>query len=724
MSDSGSNGNSSTLPVPKKQQEMVGPYVLGRTLGRGTTGKVKAATHKDTGLEVAVKIVKKQYVRTHKKKVAREIAVMRLLDHPNVLKLYDVLETSQHVFLVMERVKGGELFDYILQKGRLPRKEALRIFAQIVQGMEFCHRHSICHRDIKPENLLLDENLNIKIADFGMAQLSPNGTLLETFCGSPHYGAPEVVSGIKYDGRRSDVWSMGVVFYALVTGMLPFDNPNVSTLLKMVKRGVYHIPKFVPDDIADLIRRMLTPDVEQRIRTNQIKSHRCFLGVHGTNVYFPVHDQESPALEHMEKFPITCREDIDETIVKDLEGLGWGSGDELIERLLLKRDNSMSNLETVFYHMIAARNDQRVNEQRYYSMPEEPASPVSPVYRASSPTPMTPKRGSVVSVSSPVSSPSSGPMKSSSHDSKEHDVHMGTMEKEPTEEDIKIAPEDEATVHSGPTEMTVEDTSTHVQTTVTPATGSEDGKRKKKPLSISITPKNPSQSQRSVKEYSTTPRFHRLKLISSQENMDSPASPITPTAKRSWFKNLFRRRPSVDIVVNKNYKSQGASGMYSEKSPEEIRQEVQRVLNILNVSSKIGSTSDYELKCEAVCFIDANHTLVICDKQTGKDLVARMDEKQADGKHAFVLASPTSPASPASPVSPSASIPNNGSMTPRTASSKAIKTDPSKAQLIKFSVDISRETNDGVSCVNFNHRSGDHLVYRGLYTEIIKHIVL
>lgn len=134
----------------------------------------------------------------------------------------------------MELVEGGELFDYLVKKGRLSENEAVGFFQQIIMGLEYCHRHLICHRDLKPENLLLDKYRNVKIADFGMASLQPPSVMLETSCGSPHYASPEVIKGIKYDGKLSDIWSCGIILYALVTGNLPFDDENIRKLLNKV----------------------------------------------------------------------------------------------------------------------------------------------------------------------------------------------------------------------------------------------------------------------------------------------------------------------------------------------------------------------------------------------------------------------------------------------------------------------------------------------------------
>lgn len=178
----------------------------------------------------------------------------------------------------MEHVEGGELFDYIVQKGRLSLEEAFRFFKQIILGVEYCHNLFICHRDLKPENLLLDKNKNIKIADFGMAGLmreegSSMEKLCETSCGSPHYASPEVVKGEKYNGMQADVWSIGVILYALLTGRLPFDDDNIQKLLAKVKAGQYVMPSFLPDEVKDLISRMLCVNPADRITMHEIKKH-------------------------------------------------------------------------------------------------------------------------------------------------------------------------------------------------------------------------------------------------------------------------------------------------------------------------------------------------------------------------------------------------------------------------------------------------------------------
>uniref|UniRef100_A0A915K356 non-specific serine/threonine protein kinase n=1 Tax=Romanomermis culicivorax TaxID=13658 RepID=A0A915K356_ROMCU len=180
-------------------------------------------------------------------------------------------------YLVLEHVGGGELFDYLVRKGRLTPKEARKFFRQILSALDFCHAHNICHRDLKPENLLLDDRSNIKVADFGMASLQVDGSMLETSCGSPHYACPEVIRGEKYDGKKADVWSCGVILFALLVvmlqhGALPFDDDNLRNLLEKVKKGVFHIPHFVPPDCQNLLRVMIEVDHAKRISTHIIPS--------------------------------------------------------------------------------------------------------------------------------------------------------------------------------------------------------------------------------------------------------------------------------------------------------------------------------------------------------------------------------------------------------------------------------------------------------------------
>jgi len=159
----------------------------------------------------------------------------RLCTHPHIIRLYEVIDTPSDIFLVNEYVSGGELFDYIVSKGRLSADEARNFFHQIVSGVEYIHFQKIVHRDLKPENLLLDANLNLKIADFGLSNIMRDGDFLRTSCGSPNYAAPEVISGHLYAGPEVDVWSCGVILYALLCGSLPFDDESIPNLFKKIK---------------------------------------------------------------------------------------------------------------------------------------------------------------------------------------------------------------------------------------------------------------------------------------------------------------------------------------------------------------------------------------------------------------------------------------------------------------------------------------------------------
>lgn len=344
MSTNDPNDDDSLAPthppvhlVTTEQGPRVGPYIFGKTLGTGSTGKVKLAKNLETNEIVAIKIVRKDYLDNKpslKKKMKREISVLKVLSHPNLMSLIDVFEIDTHLFLVMEFVDGVELFEYLVRRGALPEREALGFFQQIICGLEYCHNRLICHRDLKPENLLLDRNYNIKIADFGMTSLNRPGKLLETSCGSPHYCDPMVVSGEKYDGLKADIWSCGVILYAMVTGRLPFDDDNIQRLLQKVQIGNYHLPSDIPTDLRNLIRAMLTKDPEERISIDGIKNHPWFKSVIPRNY---VQDNFVPPSE-----PIL---NPDPMILKSLMDLGWGD-DTFLTEVLAEQGQSM---EKVFY---------------------------------------------------------------------------------------------------------------------------------------------------------------------------------------------------------------------------------------------------------------------------------------------------------------------------------------------------------------------------------------
>ncbi|KAI5726360.1 hypothetical protein M8J76_001261 [Diaphorina citri] len=336
----------------KDVQQYVGPYKLDKTLGKGQTGLVKVGIHCITEKKVAIKIINREKLsESVLMKVEREIAIMKLIEHPHVLRLSDVYENKKNLYLILEHVSGGELFDYLVKKGRLTPKEARKFFRQIISALDFCHSHSICHRDLKPENLLLDEKTNIKIADFGMASLQPNGSMLETSCGSPHYACPEVIRGEKYDGRRADVWSCGVILYALLVGALPFDDDNLRQLLEKVKRGVFHIPHFVPPDCQCLLRGMIEVNPEKRMTLADINSHP-WVTAGGRGEL----ELELPMMEVIQTHIIPSVEEIDPDVLQAISNLGcFKQKDLLIQELL----NNQHNTEKVIYFLLLERKRKR-----------------------------------------------------------------------------------------------------------------------------------------------------------------------------------------------------------------------------------------------------------------------------------------------------------------------------------------------------------------------------
>ncbi|XP_017490653.1 PREDICTED: serine/threonine-protein kinase MARK2-like [Rhagoletis zephyria] len=270
---------SSKGVLKPKEPIRVGFYDIERTIGKGNFAVVKLARHRITKNEVAIKIIdKSQLDSINLQKVYREVEIMKRLNHPHIIKLYQVMETKNMIYIVSEYASQGEIFDYIAKFGRMSESSARAKFWQILSAVEYCHKKNIVHRDLKAENLLLDINMNIKIADFGFSNHFKIGELLATWCGSPPYAAPEVFEGKQYTGPEIDIWSLGVVLYVLVCGALPFDGSTLQSLRDRVLSGRFRIPFFMSSECEHLIRRMLVLDPPRRYTIEQIKNHRWVCG--------------------------------------------------------------------------------------------------------------------------------------------------------------------------------------------------------------------------------------------------------------------------------------------------------------------------------------------------------------------------------------------------------------------------------------------------------------
>ncbi|KDQ11188.1 hypothetical protein BOTBODRAFT_35489 [Botryobasidium botryosum FD-172 SS1] len=261
-----SSSKASASSPPK-----LGEYAIIRDIGEGTFGKVKLAVHTVTGVKVAMKFISKARIIAMKMKtrVTREIEYLKMLRHPHIIKLYEVISTPTDIIMVIEYA-GGELFNYIVEHGRMSENSARRFFQQMMYAMSYSHALKIVHRDLKPENVLLDDDLNVKIADFGLSNSMTDGDFLRTSCGSPNYAAPEVISGKLYAGPEIDVWSCGVILYVMLCGRLPFEDENVPTLFHKITGGVYHLPNYLSHDAKYLISGMLAVDPMKRLTVAEI----------------------------------------------------------------------------------------------------------------------------------------------------------------------------------------------------------------------------------------------------------------------------------------------------------------------------------------------------------------------------------------------------------------------------------------------------------------------
>ncbi|CAL8359954.1 unnamed protein product [Lota lota] len=521
----------------------VGPYRLEKTLGKGQTGLVKLGVHCVTCQKVAVKIVNREKLsESVLMKVEREIAILKLIEHPHVLKLHDVYENKKYLYLVLEHVSGGELFDYLVKKGRLTPKEARKFFRQIISALDFCHSHSICHRDLKPENLLLDEKNNIRIADFGMASLQVGDSLLETSCGSPHYACPEVIRGEKYDGRRADVWSCGVILFALLVGALPFDDDNLRNLLEKVKLGVFHMPHFIPPDCQNLLRGMIEVDATKRLTLEKIQKHTWYIG--GKNEPEP----EQPAPRKVTVRTLPAADDVDPDVLDSMHSLGcFRDKNKLLRDLLADEDNQ----EKMIYFLLLDRKERYPSQEDQNLPPRNDIDP--PKKRVDSPMlnrhgKRRPERKSmeVLSVTdggSPV--PARRAIDMTQHGQRSRSISGASS-------GLSTSPlsSPRVTPHPSPRGSplpTPKGTPVH-----TPKDSPAGTPTPTPPPSPSIGGMPWRTRLNSIKNsFLGSPRFHRRKLqVPTQEEMSSLTPESSPElAKKSWFGNFISLEKEEQIFI-------------------------------------------------------------------------------------------------------------------------------------------------------------------------------
>ncbi|KAH7176559.1 hypothetical protein EDB81DRAFT_42834 [Dactylonectria macrodidyma] len=367
--DSSASGRSK-----KHYKTHIGPWQLGKTLGKGSSARVRLCRHNLTNQLAAVKIVNRRMAYLVQDSslaalskwdsslpneidgeirvpmaIEREVAILKLIEHPNIMKLYDIWENRSEVYLILEYIDQGDLFTFINMRGRLSEEVSIFFFRQIISAITYCHSFNICHRDLKPENILITADLQIKIADFGMAALHQTDThQLATACGSPHYAAPELLKNRQYRGDRADIWSLGVILYAMLSATLPFDDPDLRVMMSRTKRGQYQIPDYLTPEAEDLIRRMLQVNPDRRITLKDIWQHPVIQKYAYLDNLGDTNGQPPDTRKGFQYTPVPL-EDLDSQLLRQLRSM-WHMFSE--SDLQLKLTCDQANDQKAFYWLL------------------------------------------------------------------------------------------------------------------------------------------------------------------------------------------------------------------------------------------------------------------------------------------------------------------------------------------------------------------------------------
>jgi len=335
----------------------VGLYDLEKILGKGNFATVRLGTHRLTGTRVAVKVVdKKDLDPDNLEKIGREIKILRKLSHENIIQLYQVMETEDFIHIVTEYASTGEVFDFLIENGKLSEPEAARKFSQMLKAINHCHRNKVVHRDLKAENLLLDHKGNIKLADFGFSNYFNPGDTLATWCGSPPYAAPELFEGKPYDGQKADIWSLGVILYILVSGSLPFDGQTLQELRSRIVSCQFRIPFYISQHCENLIKSVLVIEPGQRIGLELIARHPWF------ETMLDYSSRKSFIAEISSTFYNTTHFHPDEMLLAKVAALA-GDGTSSTQVLASVTSNAGDNLSAMYRMLSSSRNDNHsINE--------------------------------------------------------------------------------------------------------------------------------------------------------------------------------------------------------------------------------------------------------------------------------------------------------------------------------------------------------------------------
>ncbi|KAL4722328.1 serine/threonine-protein kinase gin4 [Fusarium chlamydosporum] len=377
--DSSGSGRSK-----KNYKTHIGPWQLGKTLGKGSSARVRLCRHNITNQLAAVKIVNRRMAYLVQDSslaalskwdnnlpdqidgemrvpmaIEREVAILKLIEHPNIMKIYDIWENRSEVYLILEYIDQGDLFTFINLKGRLSEEVSIYFFRQIISAISYCHSFNICHRDLKPENILISADLQIKIADFGMAALHQTDThQLATACGSPHYAAPELLKNRQYRGDKADIWSMGVILFAMLTATLPFDDPDLRVMMARTKKGQYEMPSFLSPEAEDLIRRMLQVNPDRRITLKEIWRHPLIRKYAYLDNLNDLNSQPPDIRKGFQYTPVPIKE-VDSQLVRQLRSM-WHMFSESDLKLKLTCDEP--NDQKAFYWLLYHYREQQLED--------------------------------------------------------------------------------------------------------------------------------------------------------------------------------------------------------------------------------------------------------------------------------------------------------------------------------------------------------------------------